>query len=207
MPKSSTQCIYPERRAESLQMLQMGTRDQPRETVLRTFRLDKDIVAGLEDVAHEKHTSPNNLVNLLLRDYLEWGFYYETRGSLWISKRTFRTFLEHLPEKDLQTIAKDLHTNAKEMSLLRSGRWDLESYLQLATASKYSAGTRTEIKHDEDYYTLIMHHDLGPKYSAYVKAYHEAILSQFTDGLQTEVSDGTVVFRFRAEAKAAPPAR
>lgn len=184
--------------AECLQRAQAMTRKEPRETVLRTFRLDKDIVVGVENIAHEKHTSPNNLVNLLLRDYLQWGFYYETRGSLWVSKRTFQSLLEHLSEQEIQALARKLHTNAKELILLKTGKWNLDSYLTLTGASKFeSGGARIELKQDGDQYTVIMHHDLGPNYSQFVKAYHEAILKEFTEGLKTEISDGTVVFYFK----------
>ncbi len=175
----------------------VGLREQPRETILRTFRLDKDIVGGIEKVAHEKHTSPNNLVNLLLRDYLQWGFYYETRGSVSVSKRTFQSILDHLSEQEIYALGQKLYTNAKEMALLKTGKWDLEAYLALADSAKYSGGARTEIKRDGDQYVIIMHHDLGPKYSQLVKSYHSTILSEFADGLKTDTSDSTVVFSFR----------
>lgn len=171
--------------------------DHPRETVLRTFRLDKDIVDGIARVAHEKHTSPNNLVNLLLREYLQWGFYYETRGSVSISKRTFQSILEHLSEQEIHALGQNLHSSAKEMALLKTGKWDLEGYLALADSSKYSGGARTEVKREADQYTIIMHHDLGPKYSQLVRSYHAMILGEFADDIKTEISESTVVFSFK----------
>lgn len=166
--------------------------------MLRTFRLDKDIVVGIEKVAREKHTSPNNLVNLLLRDYLQWGFYYETRGSVSVSKRTFQSILDGLSEQEIQALGQNLHSNAKEMGLLKTGKWDLETYLLLADSSKYSGGARTEIKKDGNQYIIITHHDLGSKYSELIRSYHTKILSEFAEDVKTEVSESTVVFSFKA---------
>ena len=179
-------------------MPKVVSRGQPRETVLRTFRLDKDIVVGVEKVAHEKHTSPNNLVNLLLRDYLQWGFYHETRGSVSLSKRTFQSLLDNLSEQEIHALGLNLHTNAKELALLKTGKWDLETYLLLADSSKYNGGARTEVKQDGDQYIIIMHHDLGPKYSQLVSDYHTKILDEFAEEVKTEVSDSTVVFSFKS---------
>jgi len=83
------------------------------------------------------------------------------------------------------------------MALLKTGKWNFEAYLALADSSKYTGGARTEVKRDGDQYIIIMHHDLGPKYSQLVKSYHTTIISEFADGVKTEVSDSTVVFSFK----------
>ncbi len=148
-----------------------------RKTVLRTFRLDEELDSMLRDDAEEGNLTVNGLINKIIIKYVEWDRHTEKFGFISFAKQTFKSILEEVDDRKVEEIAINTGSQAlKAVTLFWFKKLNAETLLKtLSTYSKYSGLGASETKVDGTRYTMTFHHDLGRKYSIYLKT----VISQF----------------------------
>src|SRR5271169_1967198 len=76
-----------------------------RKTDNRSFRINSDVLAGLEEEAGRKKVSVNTLVNQLLADYINVGRHRLRLGSLSLSISAFKLMIGALSDEDISKMA------------------------------------------------------------------------------------------------------
>ena len=170
-----------------------------KKTVLRTVRLNQELDSILRDDAEENNLTVNGLINRIMAKYVEWDRHTEKFGFISFARQTFKSMLEEVDERKVEEIATNTGSSAlKAVTLFWFKELNAETLLKtISNYCKYSGLGVSEVKVDGAQCTMTFRHDLGRKYSIYLKS----ALSQFVKTAlgtvpETEITDDLVVIRF-----------
>jgi hypothetical protein len=171
-----------------------------KKTVLRTVRLNQELDSILRDDAEESNLAVNGLINRIMAKYVEWDRHTEKFGFISFARQTFKSILEEVDEHKLEEIATNVGSSAlKAVALFWFKELNAETLLKtISNYCKYSGLGVSEVKVEGAQCTITFHHDLGRKYSIYLKN----AISQFvktTLGVlpETEITHDMLLVSFR----------
>jgi len=170
-----------------------------KKTVLRTVRLYQELDSILRDDAEASGLTVNTLINRILTKYAEWDRYTERFGFVSFARRTFKSILEEIDECKVEEIATKTGSSAlKAVTLFWFKELNAETLLNtLSNYCKYSGLGVSEIKVDGAQCTMTFRHDLGRKYSIYLKnAVSQFVKTALGTVPETETTDDLVVIHF-----------
>lgn len=168
----------------------------------RTFRLDTDVMRGLEEEAKKQGATVNGLTCRILRKYVRIGAKVEQMGVVALPRSDFIEIINALDEESVAKIGYKLGSvTSKEIMLLLFGELSVSAFKQffIMFLCGYSNWTTCYEVEDEDYLELRASHNMGEKWSKFVKNYVEASLES-TLGIKPEfkyVSNFSLVFRLK----------
>ncbi len=170
-------------------------------TLLRTVRIDQQLDNILQRDAKAKKLSMNALVNTILTRYAEWDRYMEKFGHICLTRDTFKAILESTDEEKLNRMAEQVGSRVpKEVMLFWFKQLDLEAFLSYVSLfCRYGQVAEYEMETVGTNYTITGHHDLGEKWSNFLRHFVEQGMKT-TLGItpQIETSRNSVIARFQA---------
>ena len=172
-----------------------------KKTVLKTMRIPDYINGLLEKDADSKGVSVNALISMIMTKYAEWDRYIERFGGITIKPQAFKEILEVVDEDKLADIAKRSGSRfPKEFILFWFKREDLDTYLEsLKLLCKYKGYARYEVESDGSEYTVVLIHDLGEKWSNFLRHVVGEGMKSITGIVpRFEVNQDSLVVRFRS---------
>jgi hypothetical protein len=132
--------------------------------------------------------------------YVEWDRHTEKFGFISFARQTFKSILEEVDEPKVEQIATNIGgPTLKAVALFWFKELNAETLLKtISHYCKYSGLGVSEVKVDRAQCTITFHHDLGRKYSIYLKN----AISQFvktTLGVvpETEITHDMLLVSFR----------
>lgn len=171
-----------------------------KKTVLRTVRLNQELDSILQDDAELSDLTVNGLINRIMTKYVEWDRYTQRFGFVSFARQTFKSILEEVDDCKVEQIATDTaNSTLKAVTLFWFKELNAETLLKtISNYCKYSGLGVSEVKVDGAQCTITFHHDLGRKYSIYLKN----AISQFvktTLGVvpETEITHDMLLVSFR----------
>lgn len=170
-----------------------------KKTVLRTVRLDQELDSILRDDAEQSDLTVNGLINRIMTKYSEWDRYTDRFGFVSFARQTFKSILEEVDERKVEQIAfNTASTTLKAVTLFWFKELNAETLVKtISNYSKYGGLATSEIKIDGAQCTMTFRHDLGAKYSIYLKT----VISQFVKTTlghlpKTETTQDTLLVSF-----------
>jgi len=170
-----------------------------KKTVLRTVRLDQELDSILRDDADQSNLTVNGLINRIMTKYSEWDRHAERFGFVSFARQTFKSILEEVDDCKIEQIAFNAaNTTLKAVTLFWFKELTAETLVKtISNYAKYSGLAASEIKVEGVQCTMTFRHDLGRKYSIYLKT----VINQFfKTGLgvvpRTEVTYDTLLVSF-----------
>jgi hypothetical protein len=141
-------------------------RDQ---TTLRTVRIARELDKAVEAIANDKGLSVNSFVSMLLKKYIEWDKYAERFGYITLTRASLRRILKATDVDKLKECAQDYgSTVPKEFLMFWFKELSIDSILAaLSLRCKYANVAEYELKIDGRDYMIILHHDLGIRWSEF----------------------------------------
>jgi len=103
--------------------------------------------------------------------YVEWDRHTERFGFVSFARQTFESILEEVDDCKVEQIATNTaNSTLKAVTLFWFKELNAETLLKtISNYCKYSGLAASEIKVDEAQCTMTFRHDLGRKYSLYLK--------------------------------------
>ena len=178
-----------------------STRKKPK-TLIRSVRITKELDNLLEKDPKAKRVSVNSLISIIMTKYAEMDRYNERFGTITLRREGFRSILEAIEDDTIASLAKDIGTQIpKQFLLFWFKKMNLETYLKyLSLVCKYSgfAEYEVDINEDETEYIITLIHDLGDKWSIFLKNWLEQGMKTTVGIVPTafDVSKNTIVVRF-----------
>jgi|SRR5262245_47529935 len=172
-----------------------------RKTVLKTMRIPNYINTLLEKDADSKGISVNALISTIMTKYAEWDRYIERFGGITIKPQAFKEILEEVDEDKLADIAKRSGSRfPKEFVLFWFKRASLETYLEsLKLICKYKGYAQYELESEGSDHTIILIHDLGPKWSNFLMHVVEEGMGSIAGIVpRFEVNRDSLIVRFKS---------
>jgi hypothetical protein len=178
--------------------LPTSTKDK---TLIRSIRITK----GLDDLllkdAKAKRISANALIGSIMTKYAEMDSYNERYDTITLKQESFRSILQVVEDDELAQVAKEIGSLIpKQFLLFWFKRSDLETYLRyLSLVCRYNGFGEYEvdISDDRTNYTITLIHNMGEKWSNFLKYWLEQGMKTTTGIIaKIDISKNTVVARF-----------
>lgn len=155
---------------------------------------------SLEKEAADEGTTVNADVNSIIRQHFDWHKKAQEFGIVEIPKSVFMSLTEGLDDERLARIGRDVvPATWKEMAEF----WFQDSspngiIRHLMTRAKFNPYNRTEVTQEEGNYTIVLHHDFGPKWSIIAKnALQEFVRKSFHVEPRISAGESVVTARFK----------
>jgi hypothetical protein len=139
-------------------------------TTTRTIRLPSNIDAILQKDAKEKRTTVNSLISTALTKYAEWDRYAESFGFICLPRNGFKLIIDSLDDETIKQIAEEIGSRQpKELMMFIFKKMTLDTFVSQASLfSRYAGFGTYEVETNERNYTIVVHHELGRKWSIYL---------------------------------------
>ncbi len=162
-------------------------------------RISEDLDKLLQKDAENKRMSVNALMTSIFTKYAEWDRYSERFGFVSLGKELFSSILEITDEQKLQKIGDELGAQLpKQFILFWFKKVNIETFLgYISLVSRYGGISKSEIEIQGREYAITELHDLGPKWSIFLKHFIDSGLKS-TLGIAAEfdTTKNSVVGRF-----------
>ncbi len=165
-------------------------------TVGRSFRINELWLNTLNEEAERQHTTPNALINGILRDYCLFYRFLKRLDGIVLTQRTMSCYAEACPKDKLEEIAKNAGSNIA-LDLFRSMglRFNNEDAIFFITTilGEYANWFKCEhfiFKNKEVFH---LRHNLGENWSFYTSEVVSALLEACCNRkVKSEIIDGAV---------------
>ncbi|MGD0146679.1 MAG: hypothetical protein ABSB53_07505 [Nitrososphaerales archaeon] len=176
-------------------------------THLRTIRIPESLERSLEKEAADESTTVNAKINSILSRHYNWDKKIQEFGYAEIPKSLLMSMLEGLDDKTLARIGREvIPTLWKDLAEFWSQGTSPESVISfMGTRSKFNPGSQTRITQEEGVYTIVFHHEFGPKWSIMAKnAFQEYVGQTFHVEPRISMGESTVTARFKVNPQDSP---
>jgi hypothetical protein len=170
-------------------------------TVLKTFRLPKSIESILELEAKARGLSVNALAHVIFARFAQWDRYASRFGYIDITRESLRSLLDLADDEKLVEIAEKVGAEIpKEAILFWFKKLDVSTFLSyLENVCRFGRHAEYECQASGGDYTITLRHDLGIKWSKWLKhSLDEALRKTLGVVAQFELSESEVICRFYA---------
>lgn len=170
-------------------------------TVLRTVRLPEAIDEILIQEANERGLSPNALVSMVMTRFAKWDRFADRFHFICVTRELLMGFLDVVEDEKLQHLAEKSGTHTpKEAMVFWFKEVNVESLIRFVDGRcKYAGYGDFEHSEKQGNHTLTIRHELGPRWSAYLKAYFDAALRKtFQIRAEIETTEHAVIMNFRS---------
>jgi hypothetical protein len=169
-----------------------------KKTMLRTIRLSKELEELLRKDANSKRISVGALISTILTKYSQWDRYTEKFDMITFRHETLRAILEATEDEAL--IKKGREIGAKiprEFLMFWFKKTDLDSYLRyLELLCNYGGFARYELEADGQVYVITLLHNMGEKWSLFLKhIMEEGIMTTIGTLPRFEVNKGSLIIK------------
>ena len=165
-------------------------------TVGRSFRINERWLNTLDDEAERQQTTPNALLNSILRDYCLFQRFFKRADGIILSQKTLSRYTEACPKEKLEEIAKKAgSTVALDLFRTMGLRFNYEDAMFFVTKilAEYANWYQCEHYTVGNKEILHLRHSLGENWSFYISEVVSTMLESCCKRkVKTEILDGAV---------------
>jgi hypothetical protein len=166
-------------------------------TVTRTIRIPSHLDAIIHKDSKEKRSTANALVSSILTKYAEWDRYTESFGFISLPRSGLKLIMQSLDDEAIKQIAGQIGASqSRELIMFFFKKISLDTFVSaISLFSKYAGFGSYEIESNGQEHTVVLHHELGRKWSIYV-AYlmSEGLKSTLGISPRFQIAENSVIF-------------
>lgn len=166
-------------------------------TKTASFRIDDSLLDALLAESNSKQVSLNTLVNQVLREYIEWYANAPKVGYMIVRKSLISAILERFNDDDIRQLARITAKQSREINLLFASEYSIDSALKIIEYKMRMSGYIYRKEIHDDYYTYIIEHGLGPKWSLYLAELFASEFQEVDHEAEFEKLDNLLAFKVR----------
>ena len=178
-----------------------------RKSVLKTIRLPESLARSIKKEAADEGTTVNADINSILSRHFNWHKRLREYGFVTVAKSTFTNLIEAVDDETLTRIGREvvpaLYEEMAELWFHDSSPEKILDAINLRF--KFDPLMRAKITKEGDVYTLVVRHDLGPKWSILTESAAREVAKRF---FHTEPKikrgDSVVTARFKLKPRNLP---
>lgn len=168
-------------------------------TVIKTVRITKALDNLLRKDAKAKRITVNALISSIMTKYAEWDRYNERFGVISVKRDAFKSILGAIQDDKLVRVSKEIGVQIpKQFILFWFKKTNLETYLEyMSLVCRYAEFAQYEVDTDGTNYTMMLLHDLGEKWSLFLKNWIEQGMKTTVGIIPLfDVTKNSVIVRF-----------
>jgi len=167
-----------------------------KDSVVITFRINKDLKIALDKECAIKKVSLNHILNKTIEKHVKWDRFAEEIGLIFVSKSIFRNILSKMDEKDIKLLATTIcRGTLKDATIYMKGTLNYQNFLEMLDA--WISNSHIPFRHlnENGIDKYIIQHELGIKYSIYLSTAVNTLLSEIEYVLKNiDLADQTLNF-------------
>lgn len=172
----------------------MPTQEKKRVTEHATFRIDKEILDNLKLLAKDQNLSLNTVVNQVLDSHINWDQHAPQVGWVVMLKAAMIDLIKNVDsEAIIKTATKASENGAKEISLFMRGKYGIEEWISILKDRAKKSGFNFKEYHENGKTKLVMHHDMGEKWSLFFKSYFENVFVELGSNVKADFTENTMI--------------
>lgn len=148
-------------------------------TQAATFRLDKAVLDQLRLEAEQKQINLNTLVNQIVRSHIEWHANAAKAGFIPVRRYLIRRLFDPLTQEQIDTLGTSLSQDLSFGNMMMVRGSTEKSILEFLERWLRACGFNYQREIKENYYTYVIQHEMGIKWSYYLARLFEEIASIF----------------------------
>ena len=162
-----------------------------------TFRIPIQKLVELRTESETKQVSFNTLVNQIIKEHLEWHTLASQAKLYYMPKSFLMRVIEQLGEEELDELARDTAKNdIVDVSLFLRGSFTLTSLSNITETWLRISRIPHRFETHEDHDRIIIEHDMGFKYSYFIKQIARYVLEVALEAkMSCDITDNTVVLK------------
>ena len=168
-------------------------------TLIRTVRIPKALDTLLRKDAKTKRITVNALISSIMTKYAEWDRYNERFGVITMKREAFKSILGVIEDDNITRVSKEIGVQIpKQFILFWFKKTNLQTYLEyMSLVCRYAEFAQYEVDTDGSNYTMTLIHELGEKWSLFLKNWIEQGMKT-TIGIIPlfDISKNSVIVRF-----------
>jgi len=135
-----------------------------------TFRLVSSLLEELKKETELEKTNLNSLVSKILSNHVQWERYERKAGLLPMTKPFVKHAINTMTDKQIINLAQKIEKEAfRDIMIFTKGGHSLSEFVEILRSWLNVAWMQHYIEKKENSYSFIIQHDLGKKWSLYVK--------------------------------------
>jgi hypothetical protein len=168
-------------------------------TVTRTIRIPEHLDDIIQKDSKQKGSTANTLIASILAKYSEWDRYTESFGFISLPRSDLKMIMDSLDDETIKQIAEKIgSTQGKEVTMFFFKKLTIDAIISaFSLFSKYARFCTYEIESSGQDYTLVLHHELGRKWSIYMAHLVSQVLKS-TLGISPrfQIGENSVILEF-----------
>jgi len=167
-----------------------------------SLRINHDLAESLKEEAKVDHISLNVLANNILHNYVKWDKDAKKAGFIPVTKDLLTALLQRIDDKEITEIVNQTKNIIKAQIIFMEKRYDLWTVLDWLETRCKASGFSEKKFYQNDRLTCIIQHDLGWKWSLYVKTLIESVFEDVVkERIDFDVSTSMVIFRIPIDSE------
>ncbi len=163
-----------------------------------TFRLDSDLLDELKNETKIEKVNLNLLVSKILSNHILWEKYERKLGLLPMTKPFVKAALDGMTEKQISELATKVEKETlSDILNFMKGEYNVEDFVEILRTWLNVAWMQHDFDRTKNSYVFKIQHDLGEKWSLYVRT---LVIGLFHDIMKQELtvnsSKTTIKFTF-----------
>jgi hypothetical protein len=168
------------------------------ESKTASFRIDLGLLDSLQQEAEIKQVSLNTLANQIFKEYVEWYASAPKSGYVTVRKSLLVRILNDTTEEQILDYAKTTAQDSRDINLLLTGEYTLESVLRVIEHKVRISGYRYRRELRGDTQNYVIQHDLGRKWSLYLGTLFQDEFEEVGHkDTKFEILDNILVFKIK----------
>jgi hypothetical protein len=163
-----------------------------------TFRLPSNLIDGLRKEAESDRISLNSLVTKIFANHIQWEKYERKVGLLPMTRTFLKEVVNQLSEEQIASMAQrtEKETFKNILTFMRESH-SIEDFIFILRTWLNVSWMQHNIEQKDGYYRFHIQHDLGIKWSIYVKI----LVSELSEDIlnrkvQVKISASTISLVF-----------
>jgi hypothetical protein len=166
----------------------------------RTIRISQQLDKLLEKDAMNKRVSINSLISSIITKYAEWDRYVKSLRFVSIPPDGLRLIIGSLDDEKVKEIGQQIGSrHLQEYMMLWFKKISIDSFFDgLTLFCRYSGMANYDMDtNDGREYVVTMHHDLGRKWSIFIRYLLEEGMKRTLSIMpKIDITESSIVFRF-----------
>ncbi|EGG42302.1 hypothetical protein Nlim_0950 [Candidatus Nitrosarchaeum limnium SFB1] len=176
-----------------------GEEDAKSRTI--TFRLNSTLINEIRKDAQFERTNINALVSKILSNHILWERYERKVGLLPMTKPFVKYAIEKMDAKEIIHFAEVIEQDTvTDIFNFMKTKYTTEDFIEILRTWLYVAWMQHVIIKGNDTYTFKIKHDLGEKWSLYVKTFVTKLFHDILEKrLNVKTTKNTITLIFPVE--------
>lgn len=172
--------------------------DTKKQSKTISFRLDPDLIEEIKNDAEHEKINVNALVSKILANHILWERYERKLGLLPMTKPFVQHAIGKMKNDEIIHLAEEVEKDTfSDILNFMKGEYTVEDFIEILRSWIYVAWMQHDVTKTKNGYTFRINHDLGEKWSLYVKTlvtelFHDIVQKR----LEVKSTKNTVTLSF-----------